>query len=567
VVNAPVFTENVLSFAVPYGLALQGLALPKLQTNLLPQEIRMERLIRAKKPWAVGAAAALLLGTSVWMIGDSMQYRAVAAPAVADAMKKGDTVVKEKAEWDSKCSAEEKKIDDAKKAVKSIIAGQDERLNWIQLMAFVNEAIPQPNAENLSENAKKKYFLVNEKAQQAATVFYQHYQGKVKVGDTASDEEEGVSDRIQVNVEAVTCRYSPDLSGYKKALQAMGAQMDTLSEQKDPEGKGWVVELRGYTYHKDQRNFIIETLLDNLKRLRGQPPETAAEGTPGATPAPGGTPPAPAPATAQPPAATPPAATDQAAANAEGGEKKAPEDPVWNKVSHAILYQHSWIQDPEPNAFVLINQSIAGAVASAGGSDASAAGGAGGPGAGTSDAPSGMRMPGMGMMGGMGGGADGWAPLSGGGMGGAMGGMGGMGDLGGRRGGGGPSAGMGAGGPAMGGIGRMTPGGGTPAGFMGGMQNMMGRQGGRMMPGRMGMGGEPGGPPGGSPDGQGGAASELVKKKARVIRTEFIILFIWKEPTPSDQLRTVTDETPAAGSGGMGMGMQMQMGAGGGPRQ
>jgi hypothetical protein len=75
-----------------------------------------------------------------------------------------------------------------------------------------------------------------------------------------------------------------------------------------------------------------------------------------------------------------------------------------------------------------------------------------------------------------------------------------------------------AGGPGMGGTGRYPPGGGTP-------------------------------------DGQDGPASEQVKKKARVVRTEFIILFIWKEPTPSDALRTVTDETPAAGSpGGMAPG-------------
>src|SRR5712671_2940787 len=40
VITAPAYTENVLSFAVAYGLALQGLKLPKLQTNLLPQEIR-----------------------------------------------------------------------------------------------------------------------------------------------------------------------------------------------------------------------------------------------------------------------------------------------------------------------------------------------------------------------------------------------------------------------------------------------------------------------------------------------------------------------------------------------
>ncbi len=45
-----------------YGLALQGLKRTKLQTNLLPGEIRAERVVRAKKPWAVAAAALLLLG-------------------------------------------------------------------------------------------------------------------------------------------------------------------------------------------------------------------------------------------------------------------------------------------------------------------------------------------------------------------------------------------------------------------------------------------------------------------------------------------------------------------------
>ena len=63
VTSAPAFTENVLSFAVAYGLAAQGLKVARLQTNLLPPEIRTERLVRAKKPWAAAAAAALLLGT------------------------------------------------------------------------------------------------------------------------------------------------------------------------------------------------------------------------------------------------------------------------------------------------------------------------------------------------------------------------------------------------------------------------------------------------------------------------------------------------------------------------
>ncbi|HUU58721.1 MAG TPA: type IV pilus assembly protein PilM [Phycisphaerae bacterium] len=59
-VNAPVFTENVLSFAVAYGLALQGLGLGAIATNLLPSEISRQREWGKKKPWFAAAAAVLI---------------------------------------------------------------------------------------------------------------------------------------------------------------------------------------------------------------------------------------------------------------------------------------------------------------------------------------------------------------------------------------------------------------------------------------------------------------------------------------------------------------------------
>ncbi len=60
--NTPIFTENVMSLAVAYGLALQGLNQTTITTNLLPAEISRARLWSSKKPW-FGAAAAILLAT------------------------------------------------------------------------------------------------------------------------------------------------------------------------------------------------------------------------------------------------------------------------------------------------------------------------------------------------------------------------------------------------------------------------------------------------------------------------------------------------------------------------
>ncbi len=59
-VNAPVLNENVLSFAVAYGLALQGLDLSAVSTNLLPDEIVRRRLWGKKKPWFAAAAVVIL---------------------------------------------------------------------------------------------------------------------------------------------------------------------------------------------------------------------------------------------------------------------------------------------------------------------------------------------------------------------------------------------------------------------------------------------------------------------------------------------------------------------------
>lgn len=62
VVNQKAFTENVLTFNVAYGLCLQGLGHARLETNLLPQEFITERLIRAKKPWALASLGAVMVG-------------------------------------------------------------------------------------------------------------------------------------------------------------------------------------------------------------------------------------------------------------------------------------------------------------------------------------------------------------------------------------------------------------------------------------------------------------------------------------------------------------------------
>jgi type IV pilus assembly protein PilM len=80
----PLFQENVLTFPIAYGLALQGLGQARISTNLLPTEIRMDRLIRAKKPYAAAAAAALLIGTTGLALGYASPYASINDSRIKD---------------------------------------------------------------------------------------------------------------------------------------------------------------------------------------------------------------------------------------------------------------------------------------------------------------------------------------------------------------------------------------------------------------------------------------------------------------------------------------------------
>lgn len=59
--NAEQLQDNLLSYGVAYGLALQGLGLSQINSNLLPTEIAKQVVWRRKTPWFYGSAAALAL--------------------------------------------------------------------------------------------------------------------------------------------------------------------------------------------------------------------------------------------------------------------------------------------------------------------------------------------------------------------------------------------------------------------------------------------------------------------------------------------------------------------------
>jgi type IV pilus assembly protein PilM len=404
VVNQPAYTENVLSFAVAYGLALQGLKEGRLQTNLLPNEIRVERMIRGKKPWAVAAAASLLLGTAVLAVGYDRAHLSYASPEIKKAVGDSKSTVQQVATFKKKFEDAQKEIQNDTDAVKSIILGQDERMNWIQFNQFINRSLPRPDGSNLNTektdrapmSARQLYWDTSRSAKIAYENFVAQHRGTAKAGDKV-DEDNWRDDLVQANVEAAYTLYCDDLEGFFTKLKAnidpdLLKTMAEKDQKEPPKGKGWVVEIRGYTYHRDGYRFVVKAVVQNLARFPivvklGD--STAPPATPPATDqnAQAATPPAATTPTVAPPAAgaakaatTPPAPATPAKTAAPGvppaatpaAEDKSKPAADANQVSHVVLYTFKSDVNPEPTTFQLIpsryiDQLVGGAAGGTGG--------------------------------------------------------------------------------------------------------------------------------------------------------------------------------------------------------
>jgi type IV pilus assembly protein PilM len=278
VTAAPQFVENVLSFGVAHGLALQGLNATCIYTNLLPPEIAQERAIRAKKPWAAAAAAVLLLITPPLLLGYSAAFGTWTSDPVKKAKKKLEDAVQAGKSDLSAITMAEGLANDSRKKMNELTGGVKERLNWVHFNSFINEALPRPDGTHLVKQARNgshpydKYF--DAKSQ---TMYQRWLQLKAKISDGTSlnsDEQREMEEDIkkaliQINVEAVEAMYTVTMQKNFGIYAPKGSIVPTA---------GWVIEIRGYTYHWDGENFVVNTLMENLMDLAEDPKYRRLEG-------------------------------------------------------------------------------------------------------------------------------------------------------------------------------------------------------------------------------------------------------------------------------------------------
>ncbi|NUQ61850.1 MAG: type IV pilus assembly protein PilM [Pirellulales bacterium] len=248
VINAPAFQENQLSFGVAYGLALQGMGKGALRTNLLPKEILKDRMIREKKPWAVAAAALLLLAFTISFVSHSMALSTVAESLFGQAETAATQVTGEASRLAGEANTARGQFESTDAIGQNLISNVEGRVLWLELLRALNACLP---------------------------------------ADPAGKRPEEIELRNELHVYNVECEWTENLENWfglmkqQNWYQPPRAQAPAAAPAADPaaapadepgpSGPGWVIQLSGYHYHNKDvaggnqgAEFIRNTIIREL---------------------------------------------------------------------------------------------------------------------------------------------------------------------------------------------------------------------------------------------------------------------------------------------------------------
>jgi type IV pilus assembly protein PilM len=283
VVGQKSFTDNLLSFAPCYGLCLQGLKRGQINTNLLPQEIVVERIVRAKKPWALASVGALMLGCLLgyffqenawWQVNDNFKLNGVSWSEAKTKVSNESSTSSRFVEEDKK---QKDKLDKLDRLAKELTSASEGKSAWIEILSAIYQALPNDDyISQLPANERK--------------VDPQKY---------------GFKDRQEIYIDYIDTKYYPDLGVWHAATKPIHDTMlidfvkqlkqDELAENATAKGAaeksvleskpGWVIEIRGHHFHNSEQQvmelnsdfaYLTKSFLGNL--LEGEVEMPTADG-------------------------------------------------------------------------------------------------------------------------------------------------------------------------------------------------------------------------------------------------------------------------------------------------
>ncbi len=294
VLSAPAFHDHITSFASVYGLCLQGLNTTAVYTNLIPQELFTERMVRAKKPWAVAAAATLLLGMTGSLIPAGNRFTGVHPDKWKQAVAAADQT---KSASDSQIAEDKKQLGQVELLTKigSEVGGsRDRRLLWLEMLSAINQALDRAPDEEFQDPKKVPF---NERTTIYVTKLESKYFEDLSTYKTEAVEAQYESNRLSrlqllglLKDEPAGDAASADASATTTTADSSSTSTSTstTSTETSTSNGGWVIELDAYHFHNgkpeyrnsgdEQDGFVLKTLINKLEEGKVKLPVENEEG-------------------------------------------------------------------------------------------------------------------------------------------------------------------------------------------------------------------------------------------------------------------------------------------------
>lgn len=268
VLSDPLFIDNIMTFAVPYGLALQTLGATRIRTTLLPPEITVQRTIRRKKPWAVGMAAGLMLATGISIFASAESLSEVAPERWADAYSAQTSLNNKVSSNQSDYDTEKATLEENTKKEEALTAPLQKRELWIELTKNVFECLPQDigNAAEETDVTKQKRLRI--------TSITQKRVGDLDEWFKAVTEEDKLTEEFHDKFKTKGPnefyeKYKAQATQEQQEANGGGGGADAGGSETT---EGFIVTVRGHHYYFDKdaeygkkgRYFINDTFIKNL---------------------------------------------------------------------------------------------------------------------------------------------------------------------------------------------------------------------------------------------------------------------------------------------------------------
>ena len=253
-------TDEICSFTVAYGLALQGLELAKITSSLLPTEIAKQAVWRKKRPAFAAAAACLVLAGGIIWFRHSADVRALAASSEGSAQVsvtegQAPRVISNGPSPTLSDRAKAVTIHEAAKTLRSQLddlgrGGQGEREETEGLIELQRNKVVVPKIFQLLHESLP---ASDDVLTRAAT------QGEYVVALSSARPR---GEREQVVLESVTMQYEEDVNGY--VWEPVGEVEPPIN---DPGSvvPGIKIEIECTTPNEGGPKFIKEAFMDRLR--------------------------------------------------------------------------------------------------------------------------------------------------------------------------------------------------------------------------------------------------------------------------------------------------------------